>query len=100
MPPRSVWCFATASACPFWCTLHPHPMFRWTFLSALVTFPSCSFGDSGLSFPLRCWGRCVSSGPFSWSALAFAWDSLPSQLKSHLLWGAFLIAPGCPQTQF
>lgn len=83
MPPRSVWCFAAASACPFWCTLHPHPMFRWTFLSALVTFPSCSFGDSGAyPSPLGVGGRVFPLGPSL--GLPLRLPGTPSPASSNL----------------
>ena len=77
--PDPFWSFASVSARPFWCILHPHPMFARTFLSAPVTSPSCTFQALGLIFSLCFGGSLISSGLFCWSPL-------PSQTQDPFLW--------------
>lgn len=77
--PDPFWSFASVSARPFWCTLHPHAMFARTFLSAPVTSPSCTFQALRLIFSL-CFGESLfSSGLFCSSPL-------PSQTQDPFLW--------------
>lgn len=77
-PPDSFWSPVSVTARPFWCNLHPRPVFAWTFLSALSPLPQLPLSGT--------WAYHLNG---FWVLWLFCWSPLPCQSQDPFLGAHF-----------